>query len=94
MPCLMVILAFFTPRLVIALTVIFGRVFSEHLPPPFLLWLILGFLFAPYSLLMYTAIEMWGPDSWGLIQYGLMAVAVISDLSASDQARRKKAKRE
>jgi len=52
MPCLIVLIALFLPRLAIALLALF----SHFIGAPFggaLLWPILGFIFAPYTLLAY-----------------------------------------
>ena len=57
MPLLIGLLALFMPRLVVALLLLFTQWFSGIFDS--LLWLILGFIFLPTTLLWYTAVQHW-----------------------------------
>ena len=74
MPCLLVILALAVPRLTIVLlyffTTWFRGVFDSLLLP------ILGFIFAPVTLLWYTAVHDWWGGVWGTWQIVGLVVAM------------------
>jgi hypothetical protein len=77
MPCLAVLVAFFFPRVVIALLVLFsdyiGRAYQNDL------WALLGFFFMPYTTLAYA----WAINSHGSVQgfpLVVVIVAVLCDL--------------
>lgn len=75
------IIGLFLPRLVIALLYFFTEWFTgifNHW-----LWILLGFIFLPYTLLWYTAVQHWWGGAWGPLQIAGMAIAVILDLSSS-----------
>ena len=56
-----------------------------------LLWPILGFIFAPYTLLWYTAVQHWFGGVWDLPQKVLLGVAIVLDLTGGiGMGRRKK----
>lgn len=88
MPCFLVIAALMAPRLVAALVFFFGNAFGQALPHPQLLFGILGFMFAPYSLLTYTAVMTWGDGQWNLLQIIFMVIAVMVDMSAHKESSR------
>lgn len=77
MPCLLALVAFFFPRLVIVLLVLFsdyiGRAYQT------VLWPLLGFFFLPYTTLAYAwAINTAGSvHGWYLV---VVVVAVLLDL--------------
>ena len=79
MPCLVALLALFVPRLTIVLVVIFsdyiGNAYSGWL------WPLLGFFFAPLTVLAYAfAINSHGSvDGWYLV---LVIVAALMDVSS------------
>ena len=80
MPCLLAIIALFSPRLVILLLAIF----SDYLDQPYgsgWIWAILGFFFFPFTTLAYAvAINAYGAVSgMGLI---LVILGVLFDLGA------------
>lgn len=70
MPCLLVVLALFFPRLIIAILALFtdymGRAYET------LLWPVLGFVFMPFTTLAYA----WAVNSHGSVE-GLYLVVVI-----------------
>jgi hypothetical protein len=76
-PCLLALLALATPRLVILglwfVTPWFRGMFD------FALWPILGFVFAPITLLWYSAVQHWYGGHWGTWQLVGVAVALILD---------------
>ena len=77
MPCLIALLAFFLPRVVIAALAIFTSFIIK--PFPNLLIPILGFIFMPYTLLAYCYAKNTNGavDGWYLV---LVIVAAIMDL--------------
>ncbi len=74
MPCFIAILAFFFPRVVIALLVIFsdyiGRAYDG------ILWPLLGFFFMPFTTLAYA----WAKNSQGEVSGVALVVVVIAVL--------------
>jgi len=79
-PCLFVVLAAFFPRLVLFLLWLFSPgFFSPEFDGQFL-WPALGFLFLPFTTLMYAA--FYDPAMGGLAGPGVIAVvvAVLLDL--------------
>jgi hypothetical protein len=87
MPCLVVLLALALPRVTIAglwfLTTWFRGVFDG------LLWPILGFLFAPFTLLWYSAVHNWYGGEWGTWQIVGLVVAILFDLSPGGGRKKK-----
>ncbi len=79
MPCLAVLAALFIPRVTIAvlwfLTTWFRGVFDG------ILWPLLGFFFAPITLLWYSAVHNWFGGEWGPWQVVGLVVAILLDLS-------------
>ena len=76
-PCLLALVALAAPRLTIAalwfLTNWFRGVFDSAL------WPILGFLFAPLTLLWYSAVQHWYGGQWGTWQIVGIVVALFMD---------------
>jgi hypothetical protein len=76
-PCLLGVFALATPRLVILalwfLTSWFRGLFDLAL------WPILGFLFAPMTLLWYSVVERWYDGRWGTWQLVGVGVALLLD---------------
>ena len=74
MPCLLVLVAFFFPRLVIVVLALFtnylGHVYSNLLIP------ILGFIFLPYTTLAYA----WAINSHGTVDGGYLIVVILAVL--------------
>jgi hypothetical protein len=78
MPCLLVLLALFLPRVVIVLLWLFTTFFNAV---DNAIIGILGFIFMPYTLLAY-ALAMNGPGSISGVYLILMIVAVIADIAS------------
>lgn len=77
MPCLVAIIAFFFPRIAIALLVIVGDYIGRAYETT--LWPLLGFFFMPYTTLVYA----WAKNSNGSIEgwyFAAVAGAVLVDL--------------
>lgn len=87
MPCLFVFGALFVPRLVVLYLVFmtnwFWTVFDSWL------WPVLGFIFAPTTLLWFTVVENMYDGVWGTFQIIVMVVAILIDLSPSTGKRRR-----
>lgn len=88
MPCLLVIFALATPRLVIALFWFFTTWFRGMFDTP--LWPILGFVFLPTSLLWYTAVQRWFGGQWTLWPIVGLVIALMIDVSPASGRRSKK----
>ncbi|WP_457652727.1 hypothetical protein [Rhodocaloribacter sp.] len=88
MPCLFGVLALFVPRLVVAVLWFFTHWFDGLFDT--LLWPVLGFLFAPTTLLWYSVVENVYGGAWGTLQIVVLVVALMLDLSPSTSKRRKK----
>src|SRR5262245_34089089 len=84
-PCLVVILALATPRLLVFLlwffTTWFRGIFPNAVVP------ILGFIFLPTTLLWYTAVVHWFDGAWTFWPVVGMVIALGIDLSPA-RARR------
>jgi hypothetical protein len=85
-PCLLAALVLLAPRLAVALlwyfTHWFNGLFSSLLLP------IIGFLFAPTTLLWYSAVHRWFGGAWTLWPVVGIVVAVAIDLGALRSHRR------
>jgi len=55
-----------------------------------LLWPILGFIFAPTTLLWYTVVENLYAGQWGIFQYVVLGIAIMIDASPSSGKKKKK----
>lgn len=78
MPIFLLIAALFVPRLVIAGLWFFSNWFSGVFDS--ILWPVIGFIFAPFTLLWYTFVILtWG--DWGAFQVVVLVVAILLDLS-------------
>ncbi len=88
MPCLVALIALLTPRIVIAglwlFTSWFVGIFST------MLWPILGFFFAPTTLLWYTAVHHWFGGEWGTLQIVGLILTLIIDFSPASSKKKKK----
>lgn len=86
MPCLFIAFALIVPRLTIFVlwyfTTWFAGVFAS------LLWPILGFIFAPTSLLWYSVVHNVFDGVWGPVPIIGMVIAVLIDLSPSTGKRK------
>lgn len=86
MPCLLVLFALITPRLVVALLWFFSRWFTGMFPS--LLWPVLGFIFLPTTLLWYSAVQHWWGGHWSLWPVVGIVIALMIDLSPTRHRRR------
>lgn len=87
MPCLLVLLALVTPRLVVILLWLFTHWFRGIFDTA--LWPILGFLFLPTTLLWYTAVQHWFQGQWTLWPVVGIVIALLIDLSPARRGRKK-----
>jgi hypothetical protein len=74
MPCLVVLLAFFFPRVVLACLALFthylGNAYHGLIVP------LLGFFFLPYTTLAYA----WAKNSHGSVEGGYLVVVIVAVL--------------
>lgn len=86
MPCLVALIALLTPRLLIVglwlLSDWFVGVFDT------ILWPVLGFFFAPTTLLWYTAVQHWYGGEWGTLQIVVLVIALLIDFSPASGKKR------
>src|SRR4029079_4545771 len=88
MPCLLVIFALATPRLVIAVLWFFTTWFKGLFDTP--LWPILGFVFLPTSFLWFTAVQRWFGGQWTLWPIVGLVIALMIDISPASGRRQKR----
>lgn len=88
MPCLLLLLALVTPRLVVALLWLFSHWFQGVFTT--VLWPILGFIFLPTTLLWYTAVHHWFGGTWSFWPVAGLVLALLIDLSPARGHRRQK----
>ena len=88
MPCLLVIFARATPRLVLAELWFITPLFKGLFDTP--LWPILGFVFLPTSFLWFTAVQRWFGGEWTLWPIVGLVVALMIDLSPASGRRQKR----
>jgi hypothetical protein len=81
MPCFLVILALFLPRVVVLILWFFTDWF--HGVFDVLLWPILGLIFLPLTLLWYSAVVNWYGGVWSIVPVLGLIFAVLLDLSPS-----------
>jgi hypothetical protein len=79
MPCLLLVLALATPRLVVIVLWLFTHWFQGVFPS--VVVPIIGFLFLPTTLLWYTAVQHWYGGQWSFWPVVVMVLAVAIDLS-------------
>jgi len=87
MPCLFAIFALMTPRLVIVVLWLFSSWFVGVFDN--LLWVILGFIFLPTTLLWYTAVQHWFGGEWTLWPIVGLVIALLIDVSPASGKRSK-----
>lgn len=87
MPFVLLLIALFLPRLVIALLWLFSDWFT--VVPHWVIG-ILGFLLLPYTFLWYTAVEQWFAGEWGPLQIVVLILAVLADLGIPSGSRRRR----
>ena len=86
MPCLLALLALATPRLVVFLLWLLTQWFRGVMG----LWVLLGFIFLPTTLLWYTAVQHWFGGQWTLWPVIGLIVALSIDLSPAKRRKRNK----
>lgn len=87
MPCFIVVIAFFVPRLVIALLVLSSDYIGRAMPS--VIWPLLGFFFAPYTTLAYA----WAINTVGGLQgfhLVIFVLAILLDIGAIGGASKKR----
>lgn len=87
MPCIFVLIAFMAPRFVIVVLWLFSSWFSGLFDGP--LWPVLGFFFAPMTMLWYTVVQNWFGGEWTLLTVLGMVLAISIDLSPASGRRRR-----
>jgi hypothetical protein len=85
MPILAAVIALMAPRILIVALWFFSTWFVGLFAS--LLWPILGFLFAPTTLLWYTVVQHWFGGVWSLWPVVGIVVAAIIDLSPASSKR-------
>jgi hypothetical protein len=91
MPCLFVLFALFTPRIVIVLLWVFSNWFKGIFSTA--LWPILGFIFLPTTFLWYTAVQHWWGGVWSLWPIVGIVIALMIDLSPASHRRARRRRR-
>lgn len=87
MPCIFVALALAVPRLVLAYLWFFTSWFTGLFET--ILWPLLGFFFAPTTLLWWTVVQKAYGGQWDTLQIVGMVIAVLIDISPSGGRRRR-----
>jgi hypothetical protein len=86
MPCLLLLFALATPRLVIVVLWLFTSWFRGIFA--IALWPVMGFLFLPTTLLWYTAVQHWFHGAWTFWPVVGLVIAVATDVSPARGRRR------
>lgn len=85
MPCFLAVLALFVPRVVIVLLWFFSTWFEGIFET--ILWPLLGFIFAPTTMLWYSVVQNVYDGMWGALQLVVLVIAVLIDLSPASGRR-------
>ncbi len=85
MPILAAVIALMAPRILIAALWFFSTWFTGMFDS--LLWPILGFIFAPTTLLWYSGVQHWFGGVWSLWPVVGMVIAAMIDLSPASSRR-------
>jgi hypothetical protein len=88
MPCLGVLFALLTPRILILILWLFTGWFRGIFATA--LWPVLGFIFLPTTLLWYTAVQNWWDGQWGVLQIVGIVIALLIDMSPGAGRRRRR----
>jgi hypothetical protein len=86
MPCLLLLFALITPRLLIVLLWLFTTWFRGVFA--IALWPVLGFIFLPTTLIWYTAVQHWFDGQWTLWPIVGLVIALAIDVSPAKGRRR------
>ena len=88
MPVIIALALLFFPRLFVAYLYFFtGWFAASHLA---LISIILGVIFAPLSLLWYSAVMVWFGGTWGVMQIVVMVAALLIDFGGGFGALRRR----
>lgn len=85
MPCFLAVLALFIPRVVIVLLWFFSMWFEGVFET--ILWPLLGFVFAPTTMLWYSVVQNVYDGAWGALQLIVLVIAVFIDLAPASGRR-------
>jgi hypothetical protein len=88
MPCLFVVAALAAPRVVVFLLWMFTHWFRGMFATD--LWLVLGFLFLPTTLLWYTVVQHWFNGQWTLWPVVGIVIALAIDVSPASHRQRRR----
>lgn len=86
MGCLLGLLALITPRVVVFLLWLFSNWFRGIA----FLWIVLGFIFLPTTLLWYSAVQHWFGGQWTLWPVVGLVIALAIDVSPARHGRRRR----
>lgn len=86
MPLLLLLFGLLLPRI----TALLLWLLSDWFVQAYDNWIIplLGFIFLPYSMLWFSAVQNWFGGVWGPWQMVFMIIAVLMDLASYSQTRR------
>jgi hypothetical protein len=85
MPCIVIVLALLMPRVVVFLLWFFTHWFYGLRG----MWLLLGFIFLPTTLLWYSAVQHWFQGQWTLWPIVGLVIALMIDVSPAKRSRRR-----
>jgi hypothetical protein len=85
MPCLFAIFTLLTPRILIVLLWLLSHWFRVV---PGTMWVVLGLIFLPTTLLWYTAVQHWFGGQWTLGPIIGLVIALMIDVSPASGRRR------
>lgn len=85
MPCLLVALALFVPRVLIVGLWLFTNWFEALFDT--MLWPVLGFIFLPTTLFWYTAVHHWYGGEWDFVPVVGLVIALLIDVSPAGGAK-------
>ncbi|MCX7778801.1 MAG: hypothetical protein N2259_00975 [Patescibacteria group bacterium] len=80
-----ILLLLVLPRLLIVLLKLLTNWFEKVFAGWF--WLVLGIIFAPFTLLWYSIVINWFNGKWEILQVVVLALAIILDLFALSRFR-------
>lgn len=87
MPLILAIFTLYAPRVVVALTWLFSNFFESAMIN--MLFIILGFIFMPTTLLWFAAVQHWFGGQWTLIPIVGIVASVLIDISPAHTYRRR-----
>jgi hypothetical protein len=87
MPCLFIVGALVTPRLVVFVLWLFTSWFRGVFSAGF--WPVLGFFFLPTTLLWYTAVHHWFAGQWTFWPIVGLVIALAIDVSPASGKKRR-----